>query len=311
MNIRRWLAAGILSLTMPLTIFAQSQHLHGGRFSFSLTPKVLINGSITDAALGYAYTEKSFGELRLRFSNEAKKQQFNEAVPDSLNAVDEKSIEVFLMPFKYQIIKNPFIEFQAGAGIYYDYSILAEKGYFNMPVLEALGKEKVNSFSNDFSMHMAGPDFEAGFACTANWLTVSVHAGIVPIFYLNTLQKMSIVPLMEPNNADYTQNTSGSPYLYMDIGFIFFKYISFNFLYDFSRLNYKVIDFDDALNWHNPGRTVLSQSLKIEASLLIPLQGSVYTQIGYGHTFDSIRLDSASPAQGSKQYLILSAKVIN
>jgi hypothetical protein len=310
MNIRGWLAAGILGVGIPLTAFAQSQNFGNDRFSFSLTPKVLRNGSITDVALGYAYTENSSGELRLRFSNEAKNEQFDETVPDSLNAIDEKSIEVFLMPFKYLLVKNPFIEFQAGAGVYYDYNVLNEKGYFNMPALGVLGKETVNSFSNDFSMHVFGPDIEAGFTCRIDWLAVSAHAGIIPVFYLNARQKMSIVPLLEPNNVDYTQNISGSPCLYADISFILFKYLSFNFLYDFSRLKYKVIDFDNTLKWYNPERVVLSQSLKIEASLLIPLQSSVYTQIGYGHTFDSIRLDSDSPIQSSKQYLILSARTV-
>jgi hypothetical protein len=157
---------------------------------------------------------------------------------------------------------------------------------------------------------MLGPNIEIGFTYRANWLNLSAHGGIVPIFYLNAHQKMGIIPLLEPNYADYSQSTWGSPYFYADLSFILFKYISLAFLYDSSRLNYKVIDFDNSLNWYNPERTVVSQSLKLEASLLIPLQGSLYTQIGYGHTFDFIQLDSASPIQSSKQYLILSVKMI-
>jgi hypothetical protein len=180
-----------------------------------------------------------------------------------------------------------------------------------MPSLQNLGKERVNSFTNDFTMHIVGPDLELGFAWRSAYVNLSANAGIVPIFYLSARQKTGIVPLMDPHYADHSQQTSGSPYLYADIGFIIWKYVSLAFLYDFSRLNYKVIDFDDNLQWYTPERKVTTQSLKIETSLLIPLGGDIYTQIGYGHTFDSTQLDSASPVKSSRQYLILTAKLVH
>jgi hypothetical protein len=279
MKLHKWLVTGVLGLCLSVTIFAQNQRFDISRFSFSLTPKVLKDGSITDFTLGYEYTENYSGELRLRFSNEAKNEQFAENVSDSLNAVDENRLEVFLMPFEYLLLKRQHIELQMGVGVYYEYEVLKEKGYFNMPELDVLGKEKVNSFSNDFSIHVLGPDIRIGFTYLGNWLNLSVHGGIVPVFYLNTHQKMEIVPLLEPNYADYDKKTWGTPYFYADAGFIFFKYLSFAFLYDISCLNYKVVDFDDNLNWYNPERMVVSQSLKLEAALLIPLQGTVYTQM--------------------------------
>jgi hypothetical protein len=294
----------------PLTTFAQNQRSDIGRFSFSLTPKILKDGNITDFALGYDYTEKYFGELRLRFSNMAKNEQFNETVPDSLNAIDESSFEIFLTSFNYYLLKKYNTEFWIGAGIYYDYAALKENGYFNMPSLELLGKEKVNSFTNDFSMHIFGPNFELGFAFRKNIVNLSAHTGITPVFYLKTSQDMGIVPLMEPNHANFNQNSWGTPYFYVDINLILYKYISLALLYDLSRLNYKVVDFDDKLKWYNPDRKVVSQSLKFEAALLIPLQGSICIQIGYGHTFDSIKLDSSSPVRSGRDYLILSAKAI-
>jgi hypothetical protein len=310
MKLYRYLAVVVLGLVVPVLSFAQNQFLDSGRFSFSLSPKVLKDGSITDLSFGYEYTEKFGGELRFRYSTMAKNEQFDETVPDSLNAIDESSLEVFLLPFEYFFLKKPQAKFWTGIGGYYNYRVLNEKGYFNMSALEALNKEKVNSYANDFSMHVVGPDIETGFTYRAAWLNVSVHAGIVPVFYLIANQKMTITPLMEPGHANYSQQTSGSPYFYADLTVILFKYISLSFLYDFSRLNYKVIDFDSDLNWYNPERTAITQSLKIEASLLIPLQGPVYTQIGYGHTFDSTQLDSASPAETSRQYLILAAKIV-
>jgi hypothetical protein len=303
------MTAGILWFFISAAAFSQHRQFDIGRFSFSLSPKVLKDGSITDMGIGYAYTENTAGELRLRFTTVIKTGQFDKTVPDSLNAADEKIFEVFLMPFEYFFAKKQNMQFNMGAGIYYDYDTLIEKGYFNMPILETLGKEKVNSFSNDFSMHVLGPDIEAGFNRSVNWLNFSIHAGIVPVFWLHSQQKMGIVPLMEPDFADYSQNVWGSPYFYTDIGLILFKYISLVFLYDISRLNYKVINFDSSLKWYTPEQKLVSQSLKIETSLLIPLRSVVY-QIGYGHTFDSVQLDSLPSVQNSKHYLILSVKTI-
>jgi hypothetical protein len=306
----QYLAAGVFMFCMSITLPAQNQYFDIGRFSFFLTPKVLKDGSIIEFGLGYEYTEHAAGELRLRFSNEIKNEQFDGTIPDSLNTIGRNSFEIFLMPYEYFFIKNPSTKFQTGLGMYYNYETLSEKGYFNMPALEALGKEKVNSFSNNFSAHILGPNIEAAFVHRMGRLDLSARGGIVPFFYLHTRQKMGIVPLMEPNYADFSKNTRGSPYFYTDIGLVFFKYISLALLYDFSRLNYNVIDFDNSLNWYNPGRTVITQSLKAEASLLIPLQGSVYTQIGGGFTVDSVQLDSAPPVRKNRQYLIFSAKML-
>ncbi|MDR0411864.1 MAG: hypothetical protein LBH75_07840, partial [Treponema sp.] len=57
-----------------------------------------------------------------------------------------------------------------------------------------------------------------------------------------------------------------------------------------------------------PESAVLTQSLKIEASLLLPLGGGMSFQAGYGYTFDSTRLDSARTVDGNRQYIILCAR---
>jgi hypothetical protein len=300
----KWLIIGILAALIPARVSPQSQHFDFGRFSIFSSSKILKDGSATDAGLGYAYTERFAGELRFRFSGESKNEQFDETVPDSLNAMTKNAFALFFAPLEYFFVKDPNTQFHAGAGAYYQYETLSEKGYFNMPALEALGKEKINSFSNDFSTHALGPNIEAGFTRKTAWLDVSVRGGVVPVFWLHTDQKMRIDPLMEPNYADYSKNTWGSPFVYGDLSTIFFKYISLTLWYDFSRLKYPIIDFDSNLQWYNPERTVASQSVKLEASLLIPLPSSVYTQIGYGHAFDAVRLDSGEPARNGRHYLI-------
>ncbi|MDR0784796.1 MAG: hypothetical protein LBE74_02795 [Treponema sp.] len=90
---------------MPLS--AQNQSFALGRLSFFLSPKVLKDGSITDASLGFQYTPNSGGILRVRYSNRANNDQFDETVPDSLVAASTESVEVFLTPFEYAFLNRP------------------------------------------------------------------------------------------------------------------------------------------------------------------------------------------------------------
>jgi hypothetical protein len=223
--------------------------------------------------------------------------------------VNENIFEVFFLPLEYAFIKTPNSRAWLGGGFYYEYDKLAEKGFFNMPELEELDppRERVNAYTNNFSMHIIGPLIDAGVDYNAGWLNTSLSAGIVPLFFLHSAQKMGIVPLLDPHYADYTQNTTGSPYFYARLDSIFFKYVNLVFLYDAAQLRYESIDFDYNFAWIHPESTVHTQSLKIEASLLLPLGGMSF-QIGYGYTFDSTRFDSASLVKSNRQYIILTAR---
>jgi hypothetical protein len=136
-------------VTAARVLAAQNQSFGNGNFSFSLSPKVLKDGSILDAALGWRYTANSAGTLRVRFSTTAKNEQFDETVPDSLVAREDSMFETFLTPFEYAILNKPSVQFKVGGGLYYNYYTLTEKGFFDMPILEQLSKARVNSFSNE------------------------------------------------------------------------------------------------------------------------------------------------------------------
>ncbi|MDR1400437.1 MAG: hypothetical protein LBJ41_10980 [Treponema sp.] len=296
----------LLLCLCPLCAYTQNTQLSIGSFSFSLSPKILEDGSITDIGLGLDYADRLKGELRFRNTISSKNEEIAD-VADSLNAVNEKLFEVFFLPIEYAFVKSPSVRLWTGAGVYYEYDKLIEKGFFNMPELEANGRERINAYQNDFAMHLIGPLIDAGVDFKTSWLNTSLSAGIVPLFFLSAAQKMSIVPLLDPHHADYTQNTRGSPYFYARMDSIFFKYINLVLLYDTAQLQYKSIDFDDNLHWITPESTVLTQSLKIEASLLLPL-GNMSFQVGYGYTFDSTRFGSASPIDSNRQYIILTAR---
>jgi hypothetical protein len=117
-----------------------------------------------------------------------------------------------------------------------------------------------------------------------------------------------MVPLLDPHYAEYDQNTWGSPYFYLSLDSIIFKYVNLVLLYDFAMLNYKAIDFDSSLNWINPERKTVTHSFKVEASALLPLGGDIRAQLGYGFTFDSARVDSGTPVSGNRHYLIMTVK---
>jgi hypothetical protein len=292
------------------SVFAENTKFSFGNVFFSVSPRILENGSITDIVLGYRYTEKDAGELHLRFSREDKNEEFDiDGVTDSLNALSENNFEIFLLPFEHAFIRSRTAELSAGVGIYYNYNKLTEKGYFNMPALETAGRERVNSYSNDFSMHSFGPVVDIGFFTKAAFLEISGNAGIVPIFWFFAKQKMGITPLLDPHYADFSQQNYGSPYLYTDINFIIYKYFSIGFLYNFSRLEYQVIDFDDDLKWRYPSQTVFTNSLKLEASFLIPIADSVFGKIGFGYSWGAIQLDTDQPIWNRQYYFIFNTSI--
>jgi hypothetical protein len=245
------------------------------------------------------------GELRFRNTTTSKNEEFAYVV-DSLNAAQENIFEVFLLPVEYTFIRTANSRAWLGGGLYYEYDKLAEKGFFDMPALET----RVNSYTNDFSMHIIGPLIDAGVDFNMGCLNTTLSAGVVPLFFLHASQEMSMTPLLDPDYADYTQDTTGSPYFYARLDSVFFKYVNLVLLYDVAQLRYQSIDFefvDDHFDWIHPESKVLTQSLKIETSLLLPLGGMSF-QIGYGYTFDSTRFDSALPVMDNRQYIILTAR---
>ncbi|MDR0784577.1 MAG: hypothetical protein LBE74_01665, partial [Treponema sp.] len=108
-NARLFLASILWILAFPLA--AQNQRFDWGNFSFSLSPKVLKDGSITDISLGYQYAaSNATGNLRLRFSNATKNEPLDEMVPDSLNAIEDSTFAVFLTPFEYAFFNSPRVQ---------------------------------------------------------------------------------------------------------------------------------------------------------------------------------------------------------
>lgn len=297
----------IVFLFLALTVYAQNSRFDIGNLSFFISPKIMNDGSITDIGLGYGYTEKLSGSLRFRSSITSKNEEI-EDTEDSLNAVNEKIFEFYILPVEYYFVKTPGARFWAGGGLYYQYTILNEKGFFNMPSLELLipPKERVNAYTNNLKMHLLGPLIETGVSHISEWFNISFSGGINPVFFLTSKQNMSMEPLIS-GSAKYKQNTWGSPYFFFNLDGILFKYINLVLLYDFAALKYRIIDFNTSLEWINPEVSATVQSFRIEASLLIPL-GDMRAQIGYGWSYNKTQIENGVTSSGNKHYIILTAK---
>ncbi|MDR0411573.1 MAG: hypothetical protein LBH75_06330, partial [Treponema sp.] len=61
---KKQLYAPLLLCLCSLCAYTQNSRLSIGGFSFSLSPKILEDGSITDVGVGLDYAERFRGELR-------------------------------------------------------------------------------------------------------------------------------------------------------------------------------------------------------------------------------------------------------
>jgi hypothetical protein len=299
----------IFLLFIPICVYSEEIRFDFGSLNLFLTTKLLKDGYITDFGFGIMYNDKFGGEFKLRNTFTSKNEEL-ENVADSLNAIKEDKWEFFLFPIKYYFFKKPQLQMWTGIGINYQYSKLNEKGFFNMPVLEQLTppRERVNSYTNDFSMHTIGPLADFNILYRSNLFNITLSGGIVPIFFLASSQNTRITPLLDPNHVDYKQNTWGSPYMYVGLDSILFKYLNVLLLYDFFRANFKEIDFDENLNWITPEKNINTQSLKIETSILIPISKEMRFQIGYGFALNARSVNKSSFVTENKHYFILTAR---
>jgi hypothetical protein len=298
-----------LAFLFPLA----GQEFNLDRFSFSLTPKVLEHGTQQDFSFGVFYTqEKDFaGQIRLRYTKEAENEDLW-GISNSLVANDSMSFEGFLLPLDYHPVKNDLFDLMGGLGLYYDYSSLKQKGYFNDALYGGL-----NEYTNDFSVQVIGPLAEGAVRLRQEYFYGSLSLGVVPVFFLQRDQTMKISPLMDPK-ASYTisRGTAGSPYVYteLDLG-LTTRYVSLFFTvhYAFTRLQYHAIGFDGAGQWDSVEETLLTHDLKFEVSLLIPLgktQGKelMNIQLGYGRGYSRIEQDAADPIENQENYILLGVK---
>jgi hypothetical protein len=277
-----------------------------GNLNLSLDTDVLKDGSRIDFSAGYRYAPSAEGAIRLRYVQESYNDDMYD-LDDSLVANDELTFEAFLLPLRYHFFNDATLSFNVAAGLYYDYNTLSQHGYFNHPDIG------LNSQRNEFSMHILGPLAETGLRFRIQGVDVKLEAGIAPVFYLRRDQSVQIKPYMGSDFFDYSQDTSGSPYVYGELNGIFLRFFSLSLLYEFARINYDVISIErdgDTNAWATPEEELISRSFKLEATILLSLGGGLYLQAGYGHSFDAIELNSSTPVEENTPYLIIGTRKI-
>ena len=298
----------LIFLLFPCLIFSQEkQSFNLGNASFFLDTKIMEDGTITNIGFGLGYSAIFGGEIRGRFSKTSRNEELDDPdIADSLIAMNETIFEMFFLPFQYRFTKNNNLRLWLGAGFYYEYQKSDEKGFIDMPILESVGQERVNSIKDDFSLHLFGPLLDAEFNFSSEWFNISFSGGIVPIFLLTAKEKYSMFPLI-PKPVDHSQKTFGSPYFYLGLNSVLFQYVNFKILYNYAQLKYQIIDFDESLAPIHPNTTVVTQSLMFEISALIPIGGLGF-QIGYGYMMNFYSYNSSDSVSKNKHYLILSGK---
>jgi len=279
-----------------------------GVADFFMDTKIMIDGSIFNIGLGLNYSKNLGGEIRGQFEKTARNEEV-EGVDDSLIAINETVYEIYLLPVQYRsTIYNNF-QWRAGAGLYYEYQKSKQKGFIDMPELELLGRERVNSYTDDFSLHLFGPLAEVGLYYKAELLKANLSGGVIPVYYLTASEKQRMFPLYD--TAEHSQNTWGSPYFFLGLDSILFKYVGLAAKYNYAKLKYEAIDFDSNFSPIFPVRSVVSQSLMFEVSGIFPFKGiGMGLQIGYGYMLSFYTLDSNDPVKTNKNYFILSGKIL-
>jgi len=303
----------LIFLFLPCFMYAEDKPLvlDLGNVNFFIDTNIMEDGTINNVGFGLRYNDRWGGEIRGRATITSKNEELEDtSVADSLIATKETIYELYLLPAQYRPAVNQSFKWWIGAGLYYEYQKSTQKGYIDMPDLAILDLAPVNSYSDDFSMHIFGPLLDAGVKYGSEWLGISFSGGIVPIFSLTVAEKQRMYPLFDTVN--HSQNTGGAPYFYLGLDSILFKYVNLAVKYNYAQLKYDVIDFDYDATAKKfipifPENTVVSQSLMFEISALIPLGGMGF-QIGYGYMSSFYTYDAGDPISKNKHYLILSGK---
>jgi hypothetical protein len=298
----------LILFLLPCFAYTQDMSLDLGVVSFFMDTKILNDGSIFNIGLGLKYKNNLGGEIRGQFEKTARNEEA-EGVDDSLIAVNESVYEIFLLPVQYRsTVKNNF-QWRAGAGLYYEYQKSGQKGFLDMPELEDSGKARVNSYTDNFSLHLFGPLAEVGVFFNTEQFKVNLSGGVVPVYFLTTDEKQRMFPLFDA--VSHSQKAWDSPYFFAGLDSYIFKYACLTAKYSFAKIEYEVIDFDNNFSPVFPVKSVVSRSLMFEASALIPFKSvGMSLQIGYGYIISFYTLDSNDPVKNNKDYFICSAKML-
>jgi hypothetical protein len=192
-------------------------------------------------------------------------------------------------------------------GLYYEYNKRTESGFF--PGFRTSPLNSYSSYSSSFSAHYAGPVLDAAAGWKTDRLSLSVSAGIVPVFYFSADRSMKISPEMDPAEFSFSQSAWGGPYGYAGLACGFFNMVSLSLGYEVTALDYRIINLqDDWSEWITPEQEALSQTFEIEVILSVPLGSANFLSLGYGYRINTVTLDGIQTAPNKSHCFILGAE---
>jgi hypothetical protein len=280
-----------------------------GKLFFSVSPRPLEGGFITDMTVGYRYAENTQGKVRFRSMSEDNIDTIDvDSIESSQNASRKENFEVLLFPFERLFQTGEAANLKAGIGLYYGNNSTKERGLFDMPDLEATGKPRVNSLTNDFITHSFGPVIEAGFSRPEGRFGAGASIGVVPVFFYHGKQDIQINNLgLSDSN---TQTQIGYPYVYANISMTALRRLALDFLWDFSYLEHESIYFNNSPALYNFTQTTISNTLRLETSLMFQVRQSVFAKLGIGWMWQGIQYDNNETTWKRQLYFLFDAKTI-
>ena len=279
---------------------------------YSFTPKILEDGTQNDFTFGSFYNAKTEMQEQ-KFSGEVRGRTIKTSgmgeiwdITDSMLTSENETYEVFFLPGNYQFLSLSNFSLRAGIGAYYNFNKAYRKGYFNDKSLyeDPLKPDHYNAYVYDFKGHAVGPILDLDISFKWKFLNLSFSGGVVPIYYFYQDTSLKLSPLMTPSEFSVSGGETSGPYYYLnlDLAVNFFDYVTLfvTLFNEYSNLKYNSITFDEAGAWTSLAVTDEYRTLALEISLLINLKGGLFSQLGYGRTFDE--------ENGGKNYFILGVK---
>ena len=277
------------------------------RLSFTIQPKIPIDdGSLSDYGIGFRYTDRIAGEIRLNITEKKTNEKFS-GIDNSLNVVAHSEWKLFFIPFQYSFVKNEKTDFSAGLGGYYYRENLDENGYFELASLDT----PVNAYTNRFFMNLGGPIIETEFShAFSRFFRLAARAEVVPFGFYNAEQTVDIIPLFASNFSNafsHSQSNSGAVFFHGKLTTTFFDLVDISAAYTGSFMSLDVVDFDADYNVLVSGKDSYSQIIQIEGTLNFKVD-VFNVNIGIGGLFNAVYLDSKLATENKRLYFVFGGK---
>lgn len=152
-----------------------------------------------------------------------------------------KTTDVIADFFPIELRGNPAegITMRGGLGLNITYNKLEEQGYFNNGANQIFKNRSESTF---YTVKLQG---EFTFNLLNGNFTINDRVECIPVYYLMSSQKMSILPLATNSPVSNDYEGISFPYAMNDLKFYIFRLFEIQYTVEYQRLNYEQIDLND------------------------------------------------------------------